>query len=174
MDIQQAAQRLIALREQYRYTQTELANKAGVTRSWLAKFERGNTKRPGLQTLLLLASAFNMTPERFLDELGLLDTYRSQLVPEVDITTTRRKGVHLEQALDESTRLIIQSEELQPYLQYVAELLDELGELVETDPAFVRDTLRQAIDMIRLNARIARRRPRARNESNSAEETPTL
>ena len=63
--LQRLAKRLRALRHERGWTQTELAARAGVHRSFIAKLEAGQ-QDPALTTLEKLAKALRVKPTRLL------------------------------------------------------------------------------------------------------------
>jgi len=79
------------LREQRRWTQKELANRAGVTQVWISKVENPNHSGFSIKTLLKLASAF---------DIGLIVRYVpiSNLVQwELDLSPESLKAVSFEE-----------------------------------------------------------------------------
>ena len=78
------AKRLQQLRKRAELTQTELADKAGVSQQLVAKIERGKVRES--KKLVRLAGAFGMTVEEFLSPISVLhfeaDDYTEKSVRE--------------------------------------------------------------------------------------------
>ncbi len=77
MDVLQTPSRplgsaLSHLRRRYRVSQDELASRANLAKSTIAKIEKHRTRRPNAATLDQLAMAFGLTREQLDAELGLL------------------------------------------------------------------------------------------------------
>jgi XRE family transcriptional regulator, regulator of sulfur utilization len=61
IDVESLGQRLKQLRELKGSSLSALAGQAGVSKSYLAKLERGEIENPGLQTLQVISSALKIT-----------------------------------------------------------------------------------------------------------------
>lgn len=57
--------RIKELRKKYRYTQTELAEKIGVTKSTIAAYEN-NSRQPSYEVLIKLSHTFNVSIDSIL------------------------------------------------------------------------------------------------------------
>lgn len=57
--------RIKELRNQYKYTQTELAEKVGVTKSTIAAYEN-NSRQPSYEVLIKMADVFNVSTDSLL------------------------------------------------------------------------------------------------------------
>src|ERR1043166_8875602 len=67
LDPQQIGKRLTEIRELQGRSLSEVADAAGVAKSYLLKLERGEVENPGLATLDTVAKALNVTLAKLLD-----------------------------------------------------------------------------------------------------------
>lgn len=69
-------QRIKYMREQRKYTQVELAKKAGVGQAAISNLETDSSRKPSAPTLLRLAAALDCNPNWFLDGIGDPSTWQ--------------------------------------------------------------------------------------------------
>lgn len=97
------------LRNKYKYTQTELANMVGVTKSTIASYEN-DTRQPSYEVLIKLAAVFKVTVDYLLLNRSevILDAHglnAEQLIILQTIITAFRKNNSIEKnSIDFSTQ----------------------------------------------------------------------
>jgi transcriptional regulator with XRE-family HTH domain len=95
------AKRLRELREENEYTQKDIADKIGLTKSAYGYYERGKSV-PDAQTLVQLSKIFDVTTDYL---LGLSDDKK----PIEDITERQKKAIRLtDQLTDEQFESILE------------------------------------------------------------------
>ena len=72
MEMNSLSIKIKELRAKREWTQDELSKRAGVPRTNLASIETGKVAKPGTDTLLKLASAFNIRPEELYQAAGYI------------------------------------------------------------------------------------------------------
>ena len=77
-----------AMRKTRRWTQEELAARAGISQSFISALETGVRKNPGIETTRAIALAFGLPVEEVIRKVGYasLET-TSPVVPEMDAPT---------------------------------------------------------------------------------------
>jgi putative transcriptional regulator len=65
VDLEILGREIRRLRDSHKWTQTDLAERSGVTKQYLSKLESGKGGRPNIQSLLSIADAFGITVDVF-------------------------------------------------------------------------------------------------------------